>query len=148
MTKKFFSLMLVALLSGCATNTYVSDHFVVKGGVADLGGGREAALLEICELKTQADKPQQDLLRRDPSKAECSSRKLDYGLGTSMFRDIAAGAVPVVLGAGIQAKAARSVASKTQNCKGVGCGESSNQTQTVNVNLPCTTCVPAVPSGQ
>lgn len=116
-------LSLIALLAGCASTTYVSRDYVFRGGTAQLGDGREAVIIEQCRLKAPADAKLQEELRKNPDKAECAEMMAQVALGTNVVRDIAAGAVPVTLGAITQGEYAKStVREQARVCKDGKCG--------------------------
>lgn len=136
----------MAVLGGCATNAYVSPHFVVTGGTADLGAGREAAVVELCR-RDPADKRTVEEIRKDPASAACIERSMQFALGTNITRDIATGAVPVVLGALTQGHMAeRAIKKQAEVCKDGKCGgpaaasgsAASNTTNViVTTTMPC-----------
>lgn len=134
----------MAVLGGCATNAYVSPHFVVTGGTADLGAGREAAVVELCR-RDPTDTRSVEELRKDPSAAKCAERTMQFALGTNVARDIATGAVPVVLGAVTQGEYAKGAirlqakVCKDGKCAGGGAqvAAGANSVTNVTVTLGC-----------
>ena len=152
MIKRIFTLLLAALVSGCVTTgPYVSENFVVRGGVVKLGEGRELPVAEFCRLENKLSTlsiKEQEEIRKNPDVAKCAELQMQSAFGTTWTRDLVTGATPVVVGAITQGVVAKSVAREADRiCRadGSGCGKGGGSVSSsgagasanVVVNLGC-----------
>ena len=156
MFRLIFSLILAALVSACASTPYVSTNYVVRGGVANLGDGREVAVVELCRTAVDLDAKAQAEVRKNPALAKCAESQMQTAFGTTWTRDVISAATPAVVGAITQGQMAKSVARETDRiCRadGSGCGKGGGSVSSsgagasanVVVNLGCgTNCASAI----
>ena len=152
MIKRIFTLLLAALVSGCVTTgPYVSENFVVRGGVVKLGEGRELPVAEFCRLEKKLSTlsiKEQEEIHKNPAAAKCSELQMQSAFGTTWIRDIGTNATPAVLGGitqGIMAKSVAREADRICRADGSGCGKGGGSVSSsgagaeanVIINLSC-----------
>jgi hypothetical protein len=142
--KSILLVSVIALFAGCASTPYVSSYYVATGGVADLGNGREAAVVELCKRDPKDTTPAEEI-RKNPSQAKCLERSLQFALGTTVGRDLLTGVTPAVLAAATQGEyGLKAIDKQAKVCEGGKCGgggaqaaAGANSSTNVTVNLGC-----------